>query len=101
MTESKIEYDVFIRLPEMIEDGQELGMILRDIRTFEHIPARVRVFKSFEAHPDKHKLSLKTPLGLLTTEKPWAIDILERLDDDALLDDQLFLCAEFKGKGIM
>ena len=90
------EYDVFIRLPERIEDGRELGMVLRDTGTYEHIPARVKVFKSFEKHADKDKLLVRTPLGLFCRE-PWAIEILERLGEEFLLDSKFHLCTEFEG----
>lgn len=90
------EYDVYIRFPEKIEDGQEIRMTLRDQENLRHIPARVRVYRSAEKHPDKAPLHVITPLGL-QYGKTWAVEVLETLGEETLLDPALHLCTEFKG----
>jgi hypothetical protein len=91
-----MDYEVFIRYPEKIEDGQELGMILRNPKTFEHIPALVKVYKSFKKNPDKDRLTILTPLGLVQGE-PWSIQLIKKLKEESLFDSKLHLAAEFKG----
>ena len=90
------EYDVYIRFPEKIQDGQEIGMILRDQENLRHFPARVRVYRSAEKHPDQAPLHVLTPLGL-QYGKTWAVEVLETLEEGALMDPALQLCTEFKG----
>lgn len=90
------EYDAYIRFPDKLEDGQELKMIVRNRDDFCHTPVLARVYWSGESHPDKSPLHILTPLGL-QHGKTWAVEILETLGEDELLDSSLHLCAEFKG----
>jgi len=88
-------YDTYVRFPERIEDGQEVRMLLRDVNDYRHLPVRVRVYKRAEAHPDKEKVAVRTPLGIV--RGLWAVEVLEQLGEEELLNTELHLCAEFKG----
>ena len=64
-----------------IDQGQEFAMEVRDLATFERIVVKARISKDPGALPEGAKLWVRA-YNDEDVQGPWAIQIVEELDDD-------------------
>ncbi len=77
------EYDTFVLRNEVLPDGQECQIGIRDLAPGKHKYSqrwvKARVASSAEQLPDGDTLWVRTELGRLQ-KQPWKIKIIEELE---------------------
>ena len=80
----KQEYQTFVSSPEVLKDGQEMKLALRDLSAglakYEVKIVRALVASDATKMPDGDVLWLRSLTGK-KMGKPWAVKVLEELDD--------------------
>ncbi|MDP2647454.1 MAG: phenylphosphate carboxylase subunit gamma [Desulfobacterales bacterium] len=78
------EYDTFVLKDEMLPDGKECRLTIRDLTSGKHkySPTLVKalVSSSSELLPEGDNLWIRTELGHVINKEPWKIKIIESLD---------------------
>ncbi len=77
------EYDTFVLRDEVLPDGQECQVIIRDLAPGKHkyssFKVKAVVSSSAERLPDGDTLWVRNEVGTLSKD-PWKIKIIERLN---------------------
>ena len=78
------EYDTFVLKDEMLPDGKECQLTIRDLTAGKHkySPSLVKALVSSSPTllPEGDDLWIRTELGHVINKEPWKIKIIERLE---------------------
>ena len=78
------DFDTFVRIPEEIPEGEIIELMIREIPRYRSRVVKARIFKKWDKGKTGNKLYPLTPLGKLHPGAPWAIEIIELLDDNLM-----------------
>ena len=95
------EYDMFVRFPSDFKAGVETILHIRDTSNYESQAVRAKIYKSKKDLAEGvNQLIVRTPLGVIREEE-WSIQIIEKLDDEALTNPACYHCAMIAGQGAL
>lgn len=83
------DYETFTADVSLIPEGTEVDIHVRDCKYYLSRAVRAKVYRDSSKHPQKDRLWVKSPVGLPLAEGPWAMEIIEELDEEVLSNPQL------------
>ena len=86
MSEGYEIYEVYLQGHDKdIDDGNPFEMEIKDRSTFARMVVKAKVARSKEALPSGQELWIRSYDRDEVIEDPWAIEIVEELDDDHIV----------------